>query len=94
MRSRSAPTSPSSHCGGRLGHIPHLDSLPGNGEAGLLCQVGGSVSCVGGAYSLRAWSPSLGFSVFAVVSEAGRQGSEKWLSRGKAELGPELSPML
>ena len=27
---------------GSVGAFPHLNPLPGNGEAGLLCQVGGA----------------------------------------------------
>ena len=40
--SRGASTSPSGCWGEQLARRPHLDPLPGNGEAGLLRQVGGT----------------------------------------------------
>ena len=53
--SRGASTLPSGCWGDQLVRRPHLDPLPGNGEAGLLRQVGGTLLLVGGglAPSLR-----------------------------------------
>ena len=39
---RGASTSPRGSWGGQLARHPHLDPLPGNGEAGLHRQVGGT----------------------------------------------------
>ena len=59
-KNRSASTLPSGCCGSCLGHLPHLDPLPGNGEASLLCQVGGSLSMVLVAPTPWGSFPSLG----------------------------------
>ena len=92
LRTRSAPTSPSDHCGSCFGHLPHVDSLPGNWEAGLLCYVGGSLSSIWWRHQLpKGVSLHWAWSVDAVVSEIGGQVSEKFSEAG---FGPEVSPWL
>ena len=60
---------------GSVGAFPHLNPLPGNGEAGLLCQVGGAPLVGCGAFPEGPHGLSVGAEVLqqAAACEAVRQ---------------------